>query len=154
MSEIGKGRYRNKIESAKAREVEGETKYGQRLMRGALPLLAKAIEDSFITWKKPKTKARWQIDIVKAKAPVIAFITIKAVIDSITLRKPMSSVAAFVGARVEDEIRCSFLVKNNEKGEGIILGAKRKRGGLGNTRRHIRRSMLHETEKGGDNEID
>lgn len=148
MSEIGKGRYRNKIESAKAREVEGETKYGQRLMRGALPLLTKAIQDSYKTWKKPKTKARWQIDIVESKAPVVAFIAIKAVIDSITLRKPMSSVAAFVGARVEDEIRCSFLVRNNPKGEGIILGAKRKRGGLGNTRRHIRRSMLHETDKG------
>ena len=60
----------------------------------------------------------------------------------------MSSVAAFVGARVEDEIRCAFLVKNNTKGEGIIKGAKSKRGGLGNVRRHIRRSMLHETEKG------
>ena len=37
MVDLGVGRYRARIESAKKREAESETKYGQRLIRGGLP---------------------------------------------------------------------------------------------------------------------
>ncbi len=37
MVDLGVGRYRARIESAKKREAESETKYGQRLIRGGRP---------------------------------------------------------------------------------------------------------------------
>ena len=47
MQTLGVGRYRNKVESARQRDAEIETNYGQRLMRGVLPEFTKGIED----WK-------------------------------------------------------------------------------------------------------
>ena len=37
MASLGLGRYRQRNESAKARDAELETRYGQRLMRASLP---------------------------------------------------------------------------------------------------------------------
>ena len=148
MMTLGVGRYRQRVESSKNRESESETRYGQRLIRGGLPTYTKAIKSMVKGWTN-RNNARWQNELRELSPAVVAFITIRAVLDSITLKKNMAAVSNFVGARIEDQARCEFLVANNElKGEGIILGAKRKSGGLGNKRRHIRASMKHEAEKG------
>lgn len=147
MQTLGKGRYRSKIESAKARNAETETKYGQRLMRGALPQLKKGVDN----WKaslKSYNKARYQKDCLDLPSEVISFIAIKSVLDSISKKSPIVQVSNFLGARIEDELRCRFLLKHNkDKGEGILLGARRRKG-LNRKTRHIRASMKHETSKG------
>ena len=148
MLTLGVGRYRSKVESAQGRDAEIETKYGQALMRFSLPKYTEKIKewkDTVITYKTP---AKYQIDIQELSAKVLAFISVKSIIDSITKRRSLSQVAIFLGARVEDELRCRFLLKNNEaKGKGILLGAK-KRKGLKAKVRHVRSSMKHEVEKG------
>jgi len=148
MVDLGVGRYRNRVESAKGREAESETKYGQRLIRGGLPAFTKAIDEMIAGWDN-RNSALWQLSLRDMKPSVIGFIVIKAVLDSITLKKNMASVSHFVGSRVEDQHRCDFLVRNNEaKGEGIVLGAQKRRGGLSSQRRHIKSSMRHEASKG------
>ena len=147
MVDLGVGRYRSRIESAKVREAESETKYGQRLIRGGLPAYTKAIAEMIEGWDN-RNSALWQICLRDMKPSVIGFIVIKAVLDSITLKKNMASVSHFVGSRIEDQHRCDFLVRNNSKGEGIVVGAQRRRGGLGNQRRHIKNSMRNEAKKG------
>ena len=147
MTKLGVGRYRNKIESAKAREAELQTQYGQRLMRASLPKLYAGIKD----WQKSITnpnKARYQIDCLELDPKVIGFISIKAILDSISQKKPLCGVAHYLGARIEDEVRCQFLLDNNpSKGKGIILGAIRRKGEKQKIR-HVRSSMKHEAEKG------
>lgn len=148
MVDLGVGRYRSRVESAKTRESESETKYGQRLIRGGLPAYTRAIAEMIESWDN-RNSARWQVALRDMKPSVIGFIVIKAVLDSITLKKNMASVSHFVGSRLEDQHRCDFLVRNNEtKGEGIVLGAQRRRGGLASQRRHIKSSMRHEASKG------
>ena len=65
MQSMGVGRYRGKVESARKRDAEIETNYGQRLMRGVLPDFTKGIED----WKEKVAfydrKARYQIDKIR-----------------------------------------------------------------------------------------
>ena len=147
MTKLGVGRYRNKIESAKAREAELQTQYGQRLMRASLPKLYEGIKD----WQKSLTnpnKARYQIDCLELDPKVIGFISIKAILDSISQKKPLCGVAHYLGARIEDEVRCQFLLDNNpSKGKGIILGAVRRKGEKQKIR-HVRSSMKHEADKG------
>lgn len=147
MTKLGVGRYQSKVESARQRDAELQTQYGQRLMRGALPKLYKGIED----WQKSITnpnKARYQIDCIPLDPKVIAFISIKAILDSITKKKPLSGVAHNLGARMEDELRCRFLVEANpNKGKGILLGAVKRKGEKQKVR-HVRSSMKHETQKG------
>lgn len=148
MVDLGVGRYRARVESAKGREAESETKYGQRLIRGGLPAYTAAIKEMIDGWDN-RNSALWQVCLRDMKPSVVGFIVIKAVLDSITLKKNMAAVSHFVGSRLEDQHRCDFLVRNNEaKGEGIVLGAKRRRGGLAQQRRHIKSSMRHEANKG------
>ena len=148
METIGLGRFRQRNESAKKRDAEVETGYGQRLMRASLPLFAKQVDSWLMELAGYKNSARYQMDIVELDAKLISFVTVKAVLDSITKKKPLSSVAHFVGARIEDECRCSFLLRNNEtKGSGILLGVK-KRNGRAAKLRHLRSSMKHEAQKG------
>ena len=148
MLTLGVGRYRSKVESAKGREAEIETRYGQALMRSVLPGYAEKIEE----WKNKvvgyKTPARYQTEIQELSSKVISFIAVKSIIDSITKRRSLAQVSIFLGARIEDELRCRFLLKNNEaKGQGILLGARRRKG-LKAKIRHVRSSMKHEVSKG------
>lgn len=148
MTTLGVGRYRSKVESAKARGAELQTPYGQRLMRAGLPALNKAIQD----WQKSlatvTNKARFQQDTQDLDSKVLAFISIKTLLDCITQKKTLASTAIALGANIENEIRCRFLLENNEtKGSGIILGAIRRKGEAGKVR-HVRSSMKHEAEKG------
>ena len=146
---LGKGRYRSKVESAVGREAELESKHGQRLMRSMLPKYTEAIEEYKTTISNYDRKARYQIDIQDLPAKVISFISIKSVIDSISKKRPLSQVSVYLGARIEDELRCRFLCNTNEaKAEGILLGAKRRKGQTAKIR-HVRGSMRHETEKRG-----
>ena len=148
MLTLGVGRYRSKVESAKGREAEIETRYGQALMRSVLPGYAEKIKE----WKNKviryKTPARYQTEIQELSSKVISFIAVKSIIDSITKRRSLAQVSIFLGARIEDELRCRFLLKNNEaKGQGILLGARRRKG-LKAKIRHVRSSMKHEVSKG------
>jgi len=148
MLTLGVGRYRSKVESAKGREAEIETKYGQALMRNVLPAYTEKIKEWRDSVTSYATPARYQIDIQTINPKVLSFIAVKSIIDSITKKRSLSQVAIFLGARVEDELRCRFLLENNEeKGKGILLGAK-KRKGLKAKVRHVRSSMKHEASKG------
>ena len=122
-------RYRSKLESAKARDAELESKHGQRLMRSILPDYSEAIQDWKDTVEKYDRKARYQIDTAELPSRVIAYIAVKSIIDSISKKRPLSQVSIYLGARIEDELRCRFLCETNEgKAEGILLGAKRRKG--------------------------
>lgn len=148
MVTLGIGRYRAKIESAKGRDAEMETRYGQTLMRSALPNYTTKISEWLDTVKDYATPARYQLELQALEPKVIAYIATRAIIDSITKKRPLSQVAIYLGARLEDEIRCRFLLENNEeKGSGILLGAKRRKG-LNAKVRHIRSSMKNEVKKG------
>lgn len=147
MQELGLGRYRSRNESAKNRDAELETRYGQRLMRASLPLYSKAIEDWYTKLIAQKNKARYQLDIIELPSKLVAFVSVRSILDSITKKKPLSSVAYYVGARMEDEARCAFLLEHNtEKGSGILLGAKKRKGKQAKIR-HLRSSMKHEADK-------
>ena len=148
MQSMGVGRYRGKVESARKRDAEIETNYGQRLMRAVLPDFTKGIKD----WQQKVAfydrKARYQIDTEDLDAKVIGYISVKAILDSITKNRPLAQVGIYLGAQVENELRCRFLLDNNqEKGKGILLGAKRRKGQKQKIR-HVRGSMAHEAKKG------
>tara|TARA_B100001059_G_scaffold232491_1_gene270420 strand:- start:544 stop:2961 length:2418 start_codon:yes stop_codon:yes gene_type:complete len=148
MVTLGVGRYRAKIENAKNRDAELETRYGQTLMRNALPYYTTKVSGWLEAVSAYPTPARYQIELQTLEPKVIAYIATRAIIDSITKKRPLSQVAIYLGARLEDELRCRFLLENNEqKGSGILLGAKRRKG-LNAKVRHVRSSMKNEANKG------
>ena len=147
MTTSGVGRYRNKVEGARARGTESETAYGQRLIRGALPNYIKAIDDLKDSWKKVKNKGQWQHDLLEVHSEKIGFMVMRTVLDMLTRNCKMASMCTKVGNVLDYQIRCDRLIKANKKGEGIVLGATRKRGWIA-AKHHIRVSIKHEVEKG------
>ena len=152
MTTIGVGRYRHKVEEAKEHRREAETVYGQRLIRGALPKYTKAIDESKGKWKSFTNKARWQRDLLEMPTEKIGFIAMRTILDALTTNTKMVSLCTNVGNALDYQIRCNSLVKANEKGEGIVLGATRKKG-IKAARAHVRLSSKHEVEKGLMEEI-
>ena len=149
MQQIGMGRYRARVESSKERKAESNNKYGQRLIRGGLPVYAKAIRDLVQGWTG-RNNARWQNDLKQEAINTVAFVALRSIIDVITKKSSMAKVAYFVGSKIEDQCRCSFVVKKNpERGEGIILGAKRKsHKGYKAVRKYVQLSSDNEAKKG------
>jgi hypothetical protein len=93
MVTLGIGRYRAKIESAKGRDAEMETRYGQTLMRSALPNYTTKISEWLETVRGYATPARYQLELQTLEPKVIAYIATRAIIDSITKKRPLSQVA-------------------------------------------------------------
>lgn len=147
MTTIGLGRYRNKIEGAKQRGSEAETPYGQRLVRGALPAYVKAIDDAKEQWGKQKNKARWQIEVLTTPSERVGYLAMRAVLNTLHKNMKLASMANKVGTDLFYEKKCEWTVKHNHKGEGIVLGAKRRRGPAAK-KAHIRASVKHEVNKG------
>lgn len=145
MTELGLGRYNAQVESAQKYEQNARSKAGQRLMRELLPKFYAAVVDML----KPSAgrPTRWLTDLKEYSPKKTSFIAFKTILNCIPYKKNFCSTAYAVGKAIEFEIRCSFLVRTNEKGEGIILGAKRRVPSA--QERHIKLSMKHEKEKKG-----
>ena len=97
MTTVGVGRYRNKVEGARARGMESETSYGQRLIRGALPSYIKAIDDVKTKWRGFKNNARWQLDLLEMPSEKIGFLVIRTVLDQLTQNSKMTAMCTKVG---------------------------------------------------------
>ena len=146
MTEIGIGRFNAQNESARKYDQSSRSSAGQRLMRKLLPEFNRRVEELL----KPKQgrPTRWLVDLKQYDAKKISFLTLKTVLNGIPYKKTMASMSYAVGKAIENEIRCTFLVRTNDKGEGIIKGAKTKRGEVSRLR-HVHLSMKHEEEKRG-----
>ena len=146
MTEIGIGRFSAQNESARKYDQNSRSSAGQRLMRKLLPEFNRRVMELL----KPKKgrPTRWLVDLKEYDSKKIAFLTLKTVLNGIPYKKTMASMSYAVGKAIENEIRCTFLVRTNKRGEGIIKGAKT-RSGETSTLRHIRLSMKHEEEKRG-----
>ena len=146
MAEIGVGRYNAQWESAKDGDDLSRSRVGQRLFRELLPPYTKQVRDLYRTHRGIKT--RWQEDINMLKPEQVAFIALKTILNTLSYKKTCASLSYLCGKMGENEIKCVFLIRTNpEKGEGIILGAKRR--AKASQMRHIDLSMKHENLKEG-----
>ena len=99
----GIGKLRSQVTSARERASEAETCYGQRLLREAVPLLVDGINDWFKQQRKAPCASNAYNELKDVKPKVIAFIALKAIVDTLTQRRPLASSAIRLGALIEDE---------------------------------------------------
>jgi DNA-directed RNA polymerase len=115
MQDEGVARYRNTVTSAKEREEEASTRYGQTLLSGAVMPFADAVSG----WlKAAKEKGRGAKHAAyrylnQLKPEIAAFVAARGVLDSIGLTKPYARASVFVGSLIEDEVRFAWLQKNH-----------------------------------------
>ena len=114
MIESGIARYRSKVESARSRESETSTQYGQRLMRAALPDLIKDVSKMIRYHKKnPHAVPIWLPSIWDIPPQVLSFLALKVVMDSISLRKTVIKASLSIANVIEDEVRYKWLKENH-----------------------------------------
>lgn len=146
MFEKGVAKQRRHIESAKERGAEAETIYGSRLLREGIPALVKAIED----WKKQQRKApvpsNAYVELNELNPRVVAFIALRSIIDSLSQRRPLSSAAIKLGAKIEDEAHYNAF-SNHPNFRNIIQGAD-KRPNYKTKRYYLNHSHKNEAKKG------
>jgi DNA-directed RNA polymerase len=99
----GVDKLRSHVESARNREAEAETCYGQRLLREAVPLLVDGIEDWFKQQRKSPNPSNAYYELFQLSPKVVSFIALKSIVDTLTQRRALASAAIKLGALVEDE---------------------------------------------------
>ena len=145
MSSIGVGRFNAQWESARDHEEITRSKVGQKLMRELLPEFHKRIKQ--LLKKKAGRPTRWEKDLRPYDSKKVAFICIRVVLDNLPMKKTLATMAYAVGKQLEREVMCSYLVRTNPKGKGIIKGAKTR--SKASQYRHIQLSMRNEEKKEG-----
>lgn len=142
----GVSKLRSHIESARSRNSETETCYGQRLLREAVPSLVGGIESWFKQQRKSPCPSNAYVELQKLPAKVSAFIVLKSVLDSLTQRRPLSSAAIRVGALIEDELHFGAFSEHPNYRQ-ILQGAD-KRPNYKKKRYYVLHSEKGEVEKG------
>jgi DNA-directed RNA polymerase len=103
MLEKGVQKLRSHVTSARERNSETETCYGQRLLREAVPCLVKGIEEWCQQQRKSPCPSNAYHELQEMDAKVVSFIALKSVVDTLTQRRALSSAAIRLGALIEDE---------------------------------------------------
>jgi DNA-directed RNA polymerase len=142
----GVGKMRSQIESAKNRNSETETCYGQRLLREAVPSLVTGIEEWFSQQKKSPCPSNAYTELSKLSPKVSAFIVLKSVLDTLTQRRPLASSAIRVGALIEDELHFGAFSEHPNFSQ-ILQGAD-KRPSYAKKRYYLIHSEKGEVEQG------
>ena len=153
MVDIGVTRYRNKVSSAKERGSEATASYGQRLMREACKPLFVSIVDWQQSIKKIQNKAKFQkhlAELTPHHLQKVAYLTLKVALDGLTERVTFTSLSYRIGRTIEDQLMADYMVKNMEKGEGKVLGAKRMAHRGEQTVRKFLRGTLQSSVRQGD----
>jgi len=115
MSHYGVKRFNDKLEEAKRMERESSTPAGISLLKGAIEPIAKGIDNEM---KKIKSGQAWIhgrlfLGLEKHDSKVMAYLTIKALLDSISRSEPLNTMAIKVGRAIEDDLMLASFVKQN-----------------------------------------
>ena len=110
MVEAGIARYRSKVESARVRGRETDAPYGQRLMRAALPDYINDLRKRILYHKKHSHAVPFWMPLIWELPPQdIAFLSMKSVLDSISLRQTVVKASIRVASALEDEVRLNWM---------------------------------------------
>ncbi|MGE0175310.1 MAG: DNA-directed RNA polymerase [Oligoflexales bacterium] len=109
-------RYRNQLSKAVENRLETSTKAGLRLLKGSINPMIEAIEDYYqvaYSSKGQKPAAYRYMSLLEPE--VLAFLTAKSILNSVTLKQPLTHAACQLGELIEDEVRFRFYSAEKEE---------------------------------------
>lgn len=150
MVEQGVLKARRQIRSAREREAESETCYGQKLLREGIPHMHKGLKDWLKTRKRyAKHSEVYQI-LKDLDTKVVCYIAVKGIVDVLSYRRPLSSASIRIGALIEDEAR--FTAFSQHEDFKLIQKGARKRPNYSKRRYYLMHSQKGEALKGNTEE--
>ncbi|CUA90961.1 Mitochondrial DNA-directed RNA polymerase [Chelatococcus sambhunathii] len=111
----GRDNFYKMIEQAKQRGEEASTGYGQRLLKGLIEPMTKAIEDFVEEAASGKAGRRHKAVryIILLEPEVVAFLTLKHALDAITKRHVLQRAAIRIADAMADELRLRKFKRTN-----------------------------------------
>lgn len=109
-------RYRNQVAKASENQLETSTRAGLHLLKGAIDPMVEAIEayyQTVSTNRGPKPIAYQSMNLLEPE--VVAFLTAKSLLNSVTRRQTLTHAAFHIGQLIEDEAR--FRSYDSEKAD-------------------------------------
>lgn len=108
MRDLGRQRTEKRLHSHVKREEESITSYGKAMVVRTIRPLAEAIQEYLENKEKEIAKGKGQppeafVKLCQTEPEVIALITAKHIVNTITQRKPLTATAITLGGRVETE---------------------------------------------------
>lgn len=142
MVRMGIDRYRAKIDAARVGRRQSETPSGKYLVREAVGDVQRALQ----TWLKTNRPAQGPCPVAHAylsrsRAPLVAFVAIRSVLDSIGMQTGLAAAAYAIGTRLEEEDRHSRI-----RGAERKVWADLKRRMKGATHRRSKQKMANDVE--------
>jgi DNA-directed RNA polymerase len=114
MQGLGAKRFWENIEKAREDQQEFTTGYGQQIAANKVLDLAAAITADLDAAKEKKGAKHVSVPVLSnMDARVAAFITVKVVLDCITLRRTLQKTAISIASGIEDEVRFRLFEEKN-----------------------------------------
>ncbi|OQW34887.1 MAG: hypothetical protein A4E20_01540 [Nitrospira sp. SG-bin2] len=114
MQGLGARRFWDEVSKAREDKRESATVYGQQLAQATVIPLATAIEAFLEKDKKSRNKTVAGRFLSSIDPKVIAYITVKVVLDCITLRRTLQKTAVAIASGIEDEARFTLFEGTNK----------------------------------------
>jgi DNA-directed RNA polymerase len=116
LSQYGIKRYDDMVAEARNRGMESSTPASMSLIKGAIEPIAKGIDEER---KKIKSDRAWIhgrlfVKLEYIKSDVLAYLTIKALLDCISRRDALNTMAIKVGRAIEDDLMLTSFMKQNK----------------------------------------
>ena len=114
MVEMGKARFRRRIDQCRSRGKESDTAYGMRLLSGAIDQIAEGLREAL--YRKGPGGRAVAIELLRDLPPEIpAMLAAQAVLDCISTHKTATRTAISIGKLIEDEIGYRKLIEQEPK---------------------------------------
>lgn len=141
MQGLGTQRFWKRVQDARERELESSTAYGIALTKRAIDPLSRAIVGFLEKSKTVRGVKHIALRHLSTIDPdVVAFITIKSVLDSVTLRRPLQRAAVALASMIEDEARFRQFELADESAWKVVCKAMEDRRERGKA--HKRRALI------------
>lgn len=113
----------NEVRKAREKHTESRTSYGRVLLTDYTHRLALAVEEQLSVVKEGKAGcSNNHLRYIKDLEPhVIAYITLKTVIDLISRDVSLQNMAKVIGVNLEDECRCRFFEERAKEAYAIAM---------------------------------
>lgn len=150
MIDLGAIRYEKRVTKSIMKGTEATTTHGKKLVAGSIEFVAEALEALVEQYATGKA-GRGRPDILATYLPLVgdyqkvAYITARYVINGISRRVPLLTVAMQVGRAIEDQVLFSMLAKE-APGYLKYLNASLKKAGDAHRKRVMRAATLRAKE--------
>jgi len=113
MVKLGRESFHAKISKRRTKHQESSTPYGTALAQGAMPHLVRGIEEWFSKQDKPGYNYHTIVQLIAVPPEVLADLTLRLILDSISTNQPLAATAIKLGAFFEEEVRLRSVKKSH-----------------------------------------